>query len=147
MNTFANPMGQESPGLARSYTRSSKHELLKQIRDAVNPNQRSHNIILITQTAMVTIAVVLLVIFALLAQVELTKLNEASKDEIIPNLDSIIDSLDSIEKGVDESYQMTQYMPLLYDMNTLSGYIEGNLTITVDAMTKSPLFLSGGFGR
>jgi len=52
MNTFANPMGQESPGLARSYTRSSKHELLKQIRDAVNPNQRSHNIILITQTAM-----------------------------------------------------------------------------------------------
>ena len=95
----------------------------------------------------VTIAVVLLVIFALLAQVELTKLNEASKDEIIPNLDSIIDSLDSIEKGVDESYQMTQYMPLLYEMNTLSGYIEGNLTITVDAMTKSPLFLSGGFGR
>ena len=54
IKTYENPMGSgegESP-LTRSYTKSSKHELLKQIRDAVNPNQRLHNIIMMFQAGM-----------------------------------------------------------------------------------------------
>eukprot|EP00212_Chloropicon_laureae_P007114 CAMPEP_0197490134 /NCGR_PEP_ID=MMETSP1311-20131121/4741_1 /TAXON_ID=464262 /ORGANISM="Genus nov. species nov., Strain RCC856" /LENGTH=143 /DNA_ID=CAMNT_0043034595 /DNA_START=306 /DNA_END=737 /DNA_ORIENTATION=+ len=131
-----------SSGLTRSYTRSSKHELLKQIRDAVNPNQRWHNRILIAQAALVTTAVVLLVIFAILAQIEILALNEAAEDEIIPNLDSIIGSLKGIEQGVNASYEATLYMPLLLDMNRMSKELEGNLSITVQAMTNSPI-LSG----
>jgi len=53
--TFQNPMGQEEEeegGLSRSYTRSSKHELLKQIRDAVNPNQRRQNVLLMAQAGL-----------------------------------------------------------------------------------------------
>merc|ERR1712003_372113 len=42
MPSFDNPMspGGDDETLSRSYTKSSKKELLKQIRDAVNPNQR-----------------------------------------------------------------------------------------------------------
>merc|ERR1712174_163102 len=115
-----------------SYTKSSKHELLKQIRDAVNPNQKLHNIILMFQAGIVTAAVIMLCVFAILANYE-----------IIPNLNSIIGSLNDIEQGVNTSYEMTTYMPLLYDMSDLSKSIEGNLSVTVYAMTNSPLFLSG----
>merc|ERR1712157_487597 len=135
MKTYENPMGRDDSSnsglspLTRSNTRSSKHELLKQIRDAVNPNQKLHNIIM-------------LCVFAILANYEITQLIKASEDEIIPNLNDIIDSLGSIEKGVNTSYEMTTYMPLLYEMNDLSKGIEGNLSITVNAMISSPLFLS-----
>ncbi len=64
MPTYKNPMGASaasddsspSTGLTRSYTRSSKHELLKQIRDAVNPNQRLHNGILMAQATLYVFA-------------------------------------------------------------------------------------------
>lgn len=85
----------------------------------------------------------MLCVFAILANYEITQLIKASEDEIIPNLNDIIDSLGSIEKGVNTSYEMTTYMPLLYEMNDLSKGIEGNLSITVNAMISSPLFLSG----
>jgi hypothetical protein len=85
----------------------------------------------------------MLCVFAILANYEIQTLLSASNDEIIPNLNSIIGSLNDIEKGVNTSYEMTQYMPLLYDMSDLSESIEGNLSITVYAMTNSPLFLSG----
>jgi len=58
----------------------------------------------------VTTAVVLLVIFAILAQIEILALNEAAEDEIIPNLDSIIGSLKGIEQGVNASYEATLYV-------------------------------------
>ena len=85
----------------------------------------------------------MLCVFAILANYEIQTLLSSSNDEIIPNLNSIIGSLGDIEKGVNTSYEMTQYMPLLYDMSDLSQSIEGNLSITVYAMTNSPLFLSG----
>ena len=91
----------------------------------------------------ITAAVIMLCVFAILANYEITQLIKASEDEIIPNLNDIIDSLGSIEKGVNTSYEMTTYMPLLYEMNDLSKGIEGNLSITVNAMISSPLFLSG----
>jgi len=148
IKTYENPMGRDDSNsglspLTRSYTRSSKHELLKQIRDAVNPNQKLHNIIMMVQAGMITAAVIMLCVFAILANYEITQLIKASEDEIIPNLNDIIDSLGSIEKGVNTSYEMTTYMPLLYEMNDLSKGIEGNLSITVNAMISSPLFLSG----
>ena len=57
IKTYENPMGRDDSNsglspLTRSYTRSSKHELLKQIRDAVNPNQKLHNIIMMVQAGM-----------------------------------------------------------------------------------------------
>ena len=51
MKSYENPMGDES-SLQRVGTMSSKHELLKQIRDAVNPNQRKQNILLMAQAAL-----------------------------------------------------------------------------------------------
>ncbi|QDZ19048.1 hypothetical protein HOP50_02g15570 [Chloropicon primus] len=147
--TFQNPMGQEEEeegGLSRSYTRSSKHELLKQIRDAVNPNQRRQNVLLMAQAGFLSIAVILLAVFALLALVEIQKLTAAT-DTIIPNLDAIILGLTDIEKGVDAAYEATTLMPLLLTMNELSGYIEGNLTITVNAMVNSPVLTGGLLGR
>lgn len=51
MKSYENPLGDES-SLQRVGTMSSKHELLKQIRDAVNPNQRKQNILLMAQAAL-----------------------------------------------------------------------------------------------
>ena len=54
MPSFDNPMspGGDDETLSRSYTKSSKKELLKQIRDAVNPNQRRQNVLLIAQAGL-----------------------------------------------------------------------------------------------
>uniref|UniRef100_A0A7S2WYX8 Uncharacterized protein n=1 Tax=Chloropicon primus TaxID=1764295 RepID=A0A7S2WYX8_9CHLO len=93
-----------------------------------------------------SIAVILLAVFALLALVEIQKLTAAT-DTIIPNLDAIILGLTDIEKGVDAAYEATTLMPLLLTMNELSGYIEGNLTITVNAMVNSPVLTGGLLGR
>jgi len=38
-------------------------------------------------------------------------------------------------------------MPLLNDMNELTGYIKGNLSITVQAMVNSPVMQGGLVGR
>merc|ERR1711907_519031 len=138
MKSYENPMGDES-SLQRVGTMSSKHELLKQIRDAVNPNQRKQNILLMAQAALLSAAVILLALF------EIEKLNGAT-DTIIPNLDSIIEDLNQIEEGVDAAYEITKLMPLLNDMNELTGYIKGNLSITVQAMVNSPV-LQGGLVR
>mmetsp|Transcript_2265 Transcript_2265/g.8172 ORF Transcript_2265/g.8172 Transcript_2265/m.8172 type:complete len:147 (+) Transcript_2265:170-610(+) len=145
MKSYENPMGDES-SLQRVGTMSSKHELLKQIRDAVNPNQRKQNILLMTQAALLSAAVILLAVFALLALFEIEKLNDAT-DTIIPNLDSIIEDLNQIEEGVDAAYEITKLMPLLNDMNELTGYIKGNLSITVQAMVNSPVLQGGLIGR
>mmetsp|Transcript_562 Transcript_562/g.2237 ORF Transcript_562/g.2237 Transcript_562/m.2237 type:complete len:147 (-) Transcript_562:74-514(-) len=145
MKSYENPMGDES-SLQRVGTMSSKHELLKQIRDAVNPNQRKQNILLMAQAALLSAAVILLAVFALLALFEIEKLNDAT-DTIIPNLDSIIEDLNQIEEGVDAAYEITKLMPLLNDMNELTGYIKGNLSITVQAMVNSPVLQGGLIGR
>ena len=91
-------------------------------------------------------AVILLAVFALLALFEIEKLNGAT-DTIIPNLDSIIEDLNQIEEGVDAAYEITKLMPLLNDMNELTGYIKGNLSITVQAMVNSPVLQGGLIGR
>lgn len=91
-------------------------------------------------------AVILLAVFALLALFEIEKLNDAT-DTIIPNLDSIIEDLNQIEEGVDAAYEITKLMPLLNDMNELTGYIKGNLSITVQAMVNSPVLQGGLIGR
>ena len=83
---------------------------------------------------------------ALLALFEIEKLNGAT-DTIIPNLDSIIEDLNQIEEGVDAAYEITKLMPLLNDMNELTGYIKGNLSITVQAMVNSPVMQGGLVGR
>merc|ERR1711907_329625 len=98
------------------------------------------------QAALLSAAVILLAVFALLALFEIEKLNAAT-DTIIPNLDSIIEDLNQIEEGVDAAYEITKLMPLLYDMNELTGYIKGNLSITVQAMVNSPVMQGGLVGR
>merc|ERR1712010_374771 len=141
MPSFDNPM---SPGggdetLSRSYTKSSKKELLKQIRDALNPNQRRQNVLLIAQAGLISAATIILAIFALLALFEILKLDKATT--------TITSSLSDIQKGVNESYEATTLMPLLLDMNEQTKYIEGNLSITVDAMINSPVLAGGLVGR
>merc|ERR1711934_539404 len=77
MPSFDNPMspGGDDETLSRSYTKSSKKELLKQIRDAVNPNQRRQNVLLIAQAGLIGAATIILAIFALLALFEILKLD------------------------------------------------------------------------
>merc|ERR1711934_664950 len=146
MPSFDNPMspGGDDETLSRSYTKSSKKELLKQIRDAVNPNQRRQNVLLIAQAGLISAATIILAIFALLALFKILKLDKAT---ITSNLDAIIASLSDIQKGVNESYEATTLMPLLLDMNEQTKYIEGNLSITVDAMINSPVLAGGLVGR
>merc|ERR1712222_258100 len=134
MPSFDNPMspGGDDETLSRSYTKSSKKELLKQIRDAVNPNQRRQNVLLIAQAGLISAATIILALF------EILKLDKATTT-ITSNLDAIIASLSDIQKGVNESYEATTLMPLLLDMNEQTKYIEGNLSITVDAMINSPV--------
>merc|ERR1712032_649532 len=148
MPSFDNPMspGGDDETLSRSYTKSSKKELLKQIRDAVNPNQRRQNVLLIAQAGLISAATIILAIFALLALFEILKLDKATTT-ITSNLDAIIASLSDIQKGVNESYEATTLMPLLLDMNEQTKYIEGNLSITVDAMINSPVLAGGLVGR
>merc|ERR1711907_200055 len=148
MPSFDNPMspGGDDETLSRSYTKSSKKELLKQIRDAVNPNQRRQNVLLIAQAGLISAATILLAIFALLALFEILKLDKATTT-ITSNLDAIIASLSDIQKGVNESYEATTLMPLLLDMNEQTKYIEGNLSITVEAMINSPVLAGGLIGR
>merc|ERR1712188_110422 len=145
MPSFDNPMspGGDDETLSRSYTKSSKKELLKQIRDAVNPNQRRQNVLLIAQAGLISAATILLAIFALF---EILKLDKATTT-ITSNLDAIIASLSDIQKGVNESYEATTLMPLLLDMNEQTKYIEGNLSITVEAMINSPVLAGGLIGR
>merc|ERR1712039_1101216 len=142
MPSFDNPIspGGDDETLSRSYTKSSKKELLKQIRDAVNPNQRRQNVLLIAQAGLISAATILLAIFALLT------LDKATTT-ITSNLDAIIASLSDIQKGVNESYEATTLMPLLLDMNEQTKYIEGNLSITVEAMINSPVLAGGLIGR
>ena len=52
-----------------------------------------------------------------------------------------------VEEGVDAAYEITKLMPLLNDMNELTGYIKGNLSITVQAMVNSPVLQGGLIGR
>merc|ERR1712216_439021 len=148
MPSFDNPMspGGDDETLSRSYTKSSKKELLKQIRDAVNPNQRRQNVLLIAQAGLISAATIILAIFALLALFEILKLDKATTT-ITSNLDAIIASLSDIQKGVNESYEATPLMPLLLDMNEQTKYIEGNLSITVEAMINSPVLAGGLIGR
>merc|ERR1711959_687622 len=129
MPSFDNPMspGGDDETLSRSYTKSSKKELLKQIRDAVNPNQRRQNVLLIAQAGLISAATILLALF------EILKLDKATTT-ITSNLDAIIASLSDIQKGVNESYEATTLMPLLLDMNEQTKYIEGSLSITVEAL-------------
>ena len=54
---------------------------------------------------------------------------------------------DVVEEGVDAAYEITKLMPLLNDMNELTGYIKGNLSITVQAMVNSPVLQGGLIGR
>merc|ERR1712190_377523 len=142
MPSFDNPVspGGDDETLSRSYTKSSKKELLKQIRDAVNPNQRRQNVLLIAQAGLISAATILLALF------EILKLDKATTT-IPSNLDAIIASLSDIQKGVNESYEATTLMPLLLDMNEQTKYIEGNLSITVEAMIKSPVLAGGLIGR
>merc|ERR1712032_1310635 len=81
-----------------------------------------------------------------LALFEILKLDKATTT-ITSNLDAIIASLSDIQKGVNESYEATTLMPLLLDMNEQTKYIEGNLSITVDAMINSPVLAGGLVGR
>merc|ERR1712037_869056 len=94
MPSFDNPMspGGDDETLSRSYTKSSKKELLKQIRDAVNPNQRRQNVLLIAQAGLISAATIILAIF------EILKLDKATTT-ITSNLDAIIASLSDIQKG------------------------------------------------
>ena len=94
----------------------------------------------------ISAATIILAIFALLALFEILKLDKATTT-ITSNLDAIIASLSDIQKGVNESYEATTLMPLLLDMNEQTKYIEGNLSITVDAMINSPVLAGGLVGR
>mmetsp|Transcript_2999 Transcript_2999/g.7305 ORF Transcript_2999/g.7305 Transcript_2999/m.7305 type:complete len:143 (+) Transcript_2999:299-727(+) len=131
--------------LQRTRTNSSRNDLLKQIRNAVNPNQKMQNRVLMVQAAMVTAAVILLIVFALMANSELMTLKSSASKELVPNLDAIVNNLQDIKGQVATSYEKTEALPLLAEMSDVTKSIEGNLSITVNAMTNSPVF-TGGIG-
>lgn len=89
----------------------------------------------------VTIAVIVLIVFAALANEQITILEKATKQKLIPNMDGIIKNLQAISEGTAYAYQTTTLMPLLTDMKNYNDYISGNLTITVSIFVDSTSFV------
>mmetsp|Transcript_3000 Transcript_3000/g.7312 ORF Transcript_3000/g.7312 Transcript_3000/m.7312 type:complete len:81 (+) Transcript_3000:588-830(+) len=80
-----------------------------------------------------------------MANSELMTLKSSASKELVPNLDAIVNNLQDIKGQVATSYEKTEALPLLAEMSDVTKSIEGNLSITVNAMTNSPVF-TGGIG-
>jgi hypothetical protein len=128
--------------LQRTGTMSTKKELLKQIRDAVNPGQRRQNQVAMLQAALSVAGIIVLIVFVglMYGTLENTKHVTGALDEQMAITLSLMQNM-SASLNTTESF--LGYLSVLPGMVDNMETMKTNIAISTDAMGCSAIFGGG----
>ena len=128
--------------LQRTGTMSTKKELLKQIRDAVNPGQRRQNQVAMLQAALSVAGIIVLIVFVglMYGTLESTKNVTGALDEQMAITLSLMQNM-SASLNTTESF--LGYLSVLPGMVDNMETMKANIAISTDTMGCSAIFGGG----
>ena len=130
------------PDLERVGTMSTEKELLRQIRDAVNPGQRRQNQVAMLQAGLSVAGIVVLIVFVglMYGTLESTKKVTGELDE---QMNVTLGLMQEMSASLNTTESFLGYLSVLPGMVDHMDNMKTNIAISTDAMGCSAIFGGG----